>query len=99
MRQRKLFAVIAFTTAIAFAGQGAMAAGDPQAAAGQAANPIKNDTGKRVCRVVTPTGSRFTQRVCKTAEEWQKDADNAQNQIDGFHRSGEASITGGADPR
>ena len=42
---------------------------------------IKNDTGKRVCRVVIPTGSRFTQRVCRTAEEWQKSEDAAQRHM------------------
>jgi hypothetical protein len=57
-------------------------AGDPSAASGQpSASPIKNDTGKRVCRMVTPTGSRFSQRVCRTPEEWQKDADAAQEHM------------------
>ena len=46
-----------------------------------AASPIKNDTGKRVCRSVVPTGSRFSQRVCRTAEEWQKDSDDAQRHM------------------
>jgi hypothetical protein len=98
MRQRRLFAIVAFATAISITGQGAAAAGDPSATTTQSAiSPIKNDTGKRVCRVVTPTGSRFTQRVCKTADEWQKDADNAEDQVGDLRRTGEVSITGGAD--
>ena len=94
MRVRSLFAMITVATAVALVGQGAAAAGDPQAVSGQAtASPIKNDTGKRVCKVVTPTGSRFTQRVCKTAAEWQKSADDAQEQLDNLRRTGEATIT------
>ena len=65
---------------------------DPQTAADQTTAPLKNDTGKRVCRVVTPTGSRFTQRLCKTADEWQKDADRAQNQLDTMNRTGEPTF-------
>ena len=42
----------------------------------------KKDTSKRVCRSVTPTGSRFTQRVCKTADQWQRDAEKAQRQLE-----------------
>jgi|tagenome__1003787_1003787.scaffolds.fasta_scaffold20984076_3 hypothetical protein len=97
MRQRRLFAIVTFATAMSITGQGT-AAGDPSATTTQSAiSPIKNDTGKRVCRVVTPTGSRFTQRVCKTADEWQKDADNAEDQVGNLRRTGEVSITGGAD--
>jgi hypothetical protein len=46
-----------------------------------ATSPIKNDTGKRLCRVVTPTGSRFAQRVCRTPEEWQKSTDDAERHL------------------
>ena len=52
---------------------------------GAAAN--KKDTSKRVCRSVTPTGSRFTQRVCKTAEQWQQDADKAQRTLEDTFKS------------
>jgi hypothetical protein len=41
----------------------------------------KDDPSRRVCKVVTPTGSRFEKRVCKTADEWQRDEDFAQTRI------------------
>ena len=69
---------IALVGGLALLGESVAVAADP---AGQAsASPIKNDTGKRVCKVLTPTGSRFTQRVCKTAEEWDHDAEMARRQ-------------------
>ena len=43
-----------------------------------ASSPIKNDTGKRLCRTETPTGSRMSVRVCKTADEWAKLARGAE---------------------
>lgn len=67
-----------------YAGASVILATSPAAAvAGQqdAGTVIKNDTGKRVCRMVTPTGSRFAQRVCRTAEEWQKSEDAAQRHV------------------
>ena len=68
-----------------WAGAGLVVAPSPAAAADPAqpaaGTLIKNDTGKRVCRVVLPTGSRFSQRVCRTAQEWQKSEDNAQRHM------------------
>ena len=34
---------------------------------------------KRVCRVMTPTGSRLVQRVCRTQEEWDYNEKKAQD--------------------
>lgn len=55
-------------------------AADPAKA--DSAQPIKNDTGKRICKMVIPTGSRFGSRVCKTVDEWRHDEEQTQNQID-----------------
>lgn len=46
-----------------------------------AASPIKNDTGKRICRTITPTGSRLSQRVCRTQADWDKDSDETQRNM------------------
>lgn len=32
----------------------------------------KKDTSKRICRMITPTGSRMTTRICRTRAEWDK---------------------------
>lgn len=74
-------------------GQSALAAADPAPTAQSATTaPIKNDTGKRICKVLTPTGSRFERRVCKTADQWQHDEQQAQNQID-ENRRGNGDLT------
>ncbi len=36
---------------------------------------------KRVCRVVTPTGSRLVQRICRTQEEWDYNEKKAQDGV------------------
>ena len=46
----------------------------------------KNES-KRICKSVQPTGSRFTQRVCKTAEQWQRDTDRAQRALEDSFKS------------
>ena len=68
---------------IAIAGMTSLSA-NPAAAADQGADATaaKKDTSKRVCRSVTPTGSRFTQRVCKTADQWQRDSEKAQRTLE-----------------
>ena len=52
------------------------------------------DTSKRVCRNIRPTGSRMTTRVCKTADQWQRDTDKTQKMVmegnlNGSRRDGE----------
>ena len=63
-------------------GQAAMASADQSKVDQAATSSLPNDTAKRICKMVTPTGSRFTQRVCKTAAEWQRDSDKAEEVID-----------------
>lgn len=41
----------------------------------------KDDTSRRVCRVITPTGSRMTTRICKTQAEWDASQDKAQDGV------------------
>ena len=40
--------------------------------AASAAEKGKEDTSKRICRTIMPTGSRMTTRVCRTRAEWDK---------------------------
>ncbi|HEY5723232.1 MAG TPA: hypothetical protein VIT45_13005 [Allosphingosinicella sp.] len=36
---------------------------------------------KRVCRIVTPTGSRLVERICRTQEEWDYNEKKAQDAL------------------
>lgn len=52
------------------------------------------DRSKRVCRNVTPTGSRMTKRVCRTQAEWDAEAERAarllqDGQINGSSQDGQ----------
>jgi len=67
-------------TAAAFIAVSPALAGDP-------ASKPKDDQSRRICKEQTPTGSRFTRRVCKSAEEWQRDEQFAQTRIDENARS------------
>ena len=82
----RFIAVFAFVAGTALVAQSASAAGDP-AVTQPAASPIKNDTGKRVCREVTPTGTRMIKRICRSADEWERDADAAQRHMDEADRT------------
>ena len=63
------------TSALAM-GMGAMLASSMLAVASPAAaKKKKDDTSRRVCKVITPTGSRMTTRICRTQEEWDRSAD------------------------
>lgn len=39
----------------------------------------QGDRSRRVCRVITPTASRLTRRVCRTQEEWDASSQRAQD--------------------
>ena len=53
-----------------FAAMGAgLIAGSPASAE---TKTDKDDTSKRVCKVITPTGSRMTTRICRTQAEWDR---------------------------
>jgi len=40
-----------------------------------------DDTSRRVCRILTPTGSRMTKRICKTQAEWERSQDRTQDGV------------------
>ena len=73
---------IAKATALAV-GIGALLAGTLPGGeyAASAKEKKAKDTSKRVCKVVMPTGSRMTTRVCKTRAEWELSLDKTQDGV------------------
>ena len=41
----------------------------------------KDDTSRRVCRMVVPTGSRMSGRICRTQAEWDAAMDKSQDNV------------------
>jgi hypothetical protein len=41
----------------------------------------KSDTARKICRVMIPTGSRMTSRICRTQAEWDKSMDKNQESL------------------
>jgi hypothetical protein len=63
-------------------GMGALGATPASAADDGASKPKKaEDTSRRVCRVVMPTGSRVNSRICRTQAEWNAAMDKSQDNI------------------
>ena len=58
----------------------ALLLGSSAAASAEQPSRGKNDQSRRICRSVTPTGSRFTDRVCRTQAEWDRAEDKAQRE-------------------
>jgi hypothetical protein len=48
------------------------------ALAGTGSQGSDNDGSKRVCRNITPSGSRLTTRICRTKAEWDAIRDKTQ---------------------
>ncbi|MDB5722254.1 MAG: hypothetical protein JWP15_2872 [Alphaproteobacteria bacterium] len=86
----KAFAAFATLTASIWSLPALSAAADAPAATAAAPAPklAKNDKSHRICRVVTPSGSRFTSRVCRTAEEWENEARKTQDWVADGNRNG-----------
>jgi hypothetical protein len=45
-----------------------------------------DDGSRRVCRILTPTGSRMTRRVCRTQAQWDENMDRAQEGLFGLQQ-------------
>lgn len=77
------------------------------AAQTSASDSPKPDKSKKICRTIVTTGTRFSQRHCRSKEDWDKDAEISQryleeSQMYGSRRDGELSpdVTGAnAQPR
>ena len=78
-------AALSFTAAPALAGEPDTSG---TTAAPTQAKPNGKDKSHRVCRVVTPSGSRFTTRVCRTAQEWEQEAQRTQDWVADGNRNG-----------
>lgn len=39
----------------------------------------KSERARRICRTVTPSGSRLTTRICRTQAEWDEGQDKTQD--------------------
>jgi len=46
----------------------------------------ENDGSRRVCRLLTPTGSRMTRRVCRTQAQWDQSMQRAQDGLFGLQQ-------------
>jgi hypothetical protein len=71
------------TVAALAIGLGALGSGPALAADDGASKPkkAKDDTSRRVCRSVVPTGSRMSGRICRTQAEWDAAMDKSQDNI------------------
>jgi hypothetical protein len=72
------------TVAVLAAGLGVL--GAASAFAGEAAGTsqprkAKDDTSRRVCRTIVPSGSRLTTRICKTQEQWDAAQEKTQDGV------------------
>lgn len=79
MGVRRIVAVAALA-----AGLGALAEGAARADDGLGASQpekAKADTGRKVCRLVIPTGSRMNSRICRTQAEWDRARDKSQQAV------------------
>ena len=75
----RMLTVAALTIGLGALGSGpAVAAGDDGASKPKKA---KDDTSRRVCRSVVPTGSRMSGRICRTQAEWDAAMDKSQDNI------------------
>ena len=66
-------------------------------ATGAQAEAAKADGAKRVCKNIRPTGSRLSTRICKSADEWQRETDKTQQMVmdgnlRGSRRDGEFNV-------
>lgn len=59
----------------------------------------KKDPNRRVCRNVVISGTRLSERHCRSAADWERDAERAQRdvqegQVEGSRRDGEMNGQG-----
>jgi hypothetical protein len=76
--------ITAAALAIGLGALGAAAAFADEPAAASQPTKAKPDSSRRVCRLLVPTGSRMSSRICRTQAEWDasrdKTADNMLQQ-------------------
>ena len=57
---------------------------------------FNDDPDRIICEKVQPTGSRLTERVCKTAREWELDAERTEEFRRNMQHKGLQPAPGGA---
>jgi type II secretory pathway component PulL len=84
-KRMKMIAALAIgLVSIAAAIPGTAAAGEQKA--------DKTAKGRKICRSLIPTGSRFSTRVCRTKEEWAEMQDKAQTGLLDYQRNNESTV-------
>ena len=78
MRAKRMMTAAALSMGLGLASVGAPLPGDSAAAKPKA---DEEDTSRRVCRNLTPSGTRLTTRVCRTQAEWAKSMDKTQDSV------------------
>ena len=59
-------------------GTSGASASDPP---GQAEAKSEQDRSRRICRTLTPSGTRLTRRACRTRAEWEASANKAADGV------------------
>jgi hypothetical protein len=78
----------------------AMAAGCASAPdAGSAAADFNDDPDRIICRTFQETGSRLKERVCKTAREWDREAEFSEDMKRSLQHSGIEPASGPTEGR
>lgn len=75
--------VVGASAALAGQAPAATVAGQEQPA------DAKDDSSRRVCKMVTPTGSRLALRTCRTKAEWEREAAQYQRDAEQQRRNHE----------
>ena len=83
--------IVAVATLAIGLGAMAVAIPAPGAAASAKSKVDKTAKGRKVCRSLVPTGSRFATRVCRTREEWAENQDKAQDGVLQYQRNNTTS--------
>jgi hypothetical protein len=75
----KAAAALVVASGIAFAGHAPAAGfGSSDASAEAQEKTAKADRSRRVCRTIRGTGTRLSNRICRTQEDWDQSRDRSQ---------------------
>ena len=74
---------LAIVVAIGLTGGTAVSAAHAQdPATDTAATESKADKSKKICRSIVKSGTRFSQRICRSKEDWDKDTEAAARYLE-----------------
>ena len=66
----------------------------PAGEAAGAEEKAKSDKSKKVCRSIVKSGTRFSQRICRTKEAWDKDAEASARYLEDGQMNGSTRNSG-----